>query len=124
MDSQAIFNLIIAAGVIAFAVGQFRNGKNTAATSTIALLQNQVSAFEKETNRLRDEVRDQGKHIARLEGEGKTKDAEIERYRKIFENRDPDLQNTLKTLAEFMNALRPVMEKMNSHLDKEHPMMQ
>lgn len=103
-------------------------------TRLIENLQKQLTAMdevmtrkEKEHNEERStwhrEMGEMKGEIGRLQGTIAEKEKRLEDYERIFQNRNPKIEDSLAMIATFMGELSPMMEKIGTHFDKEHPMM-
>ena len=105
-------NICIAIGGVIFAIGQWRNGRSkkesdalSTANSTIDLLSKRADAFQKELEDMRKMHHENEIKIAKLEEVNKHKDALLEQYLRIISNRNPELEETLKQVRDFLEAL-------------------
>ena len=109
---QIFLNTITAVGVIIYAIAQVRNGRSkkesdalASANGTIDLLTKRADAFSAELETMKKLHRDNEINIAKLEEASKHKDLLLEQYLKIITNRNPELENTLKEVRNFLEEL-------------------
>jgi len=109
---SAFLSTILSIGILTYAIGQWRAGRRqnktddiNTANSTIDLLNKRATAIEKELDLAKTHIRESEINIAKLEEALKHKDATIDLYFKIITNRSPELEQTLKDVRNFLEAL-------------------
>ena len=99
-------------GIVVFALAQWRSGRATGkglnaqtAADTVALLQSSVNAFKGELAEAKKQIHDSELEIVRLQEANKHKDEQIKAYLEIIANRNPDLEQTLTDVRNFLAVL-------------------
>lgn len=110
------FDILLGLGAIAFVFGQWRNGRReskaetvSAYNGTIELLKSQISALESKSNQAEQENKSNHDEILKLQEAIKHKDQQIDQYLKIITNRNPQLEETLKQVRDFLEVLNKKM---------------
>jgi chromosome segregation ATPase len=118
-------------GVLAFSMfyNNWRSGKDKVGTEVLALYKEQITALEADVLRGRDKGHELGNQlqlltleVGKLQGEIAARDKQIAEYREIFQNRDPQLQEILREIRDFMASLDAKTdrnERRNNRKDKE-----
>ena len=119
LTGQNVFDLIIALGVIAFAVGQFtigRRAKNKddidTENSAMQLQGNKIKVLEAALKEQETINKKTGEDLAALKAVLIEKDKTIKEYFDIIQNRDPQLKNVLGEILDFM-------KKINTHMEQD-----
>lgn len=109
---QTFISTLLTIGVVFFAVGQWRAGRDAKtgkvieeASSTIKVLESRANAFEKDLKDARVLHERNREEIIRLQEAIKHKDIQIEQYYKIITNRNPELESVLKDVRNFLQVL-------------------
>ena len=126
MDWSIFFQGIMAIGIIAFSIGQFVTGKKEVkiadvdnANSTVRLFKDRADLLEKDLRILRNEFEAYKKEtLIKEESNKKTiiqQEDLIKTYGAILQNRNPELENTLKEIRDYLKLLKDanIHEKQN-----------
>ncbi len=118
----AIAEAIGTLGVVIFGIAQWRNGKNSASVETVQTYKDLLEAREKKYQEKQDEMQNQINELAAKVGEYKGllagKDSQLDDYKRIFENRDPALQEILKDMSKFMKQVDERLSEIADHMKK------
>lgn len=118
----AIAEGIGAVGLVIFGVAQWSNGRNSASTETVQTYKDLLEAREKKYQASQDSMQTQINDLSAKIGEYKGllagKDQQIADYKKIFENRDPALQDILKEMSQFMKQVDGRLTEIAEHMKK------
>lgn len=95
--------LIIAAAVLL--IQQLRSGSSKVTAETINAYKEQLGITEKRYAEQQITLNTQAGQIGKLEGMLAGKDKQIEDYRAILANRNPELDQTLKEIMHFMKSV-------------------
>lgn len=102
---NTILEAIIAVGVIAFAIGQFVNGRTEKKDAGLVAATNTIEILQKNVDILTQSQKEDHDQITRLQEQIKLSTAENDRLTKIIENRNPDLEKVLSEIRDFMAKL-------------------
>lgn len=72
--------------------------------------QEYAEQHKRDYEKLRDDFNEMGKKVANLEGTIQAKDAHIATLERLVQNRNPDLEATLKKIEQFMGAILALMK--------------
>lgn len=100
-------------------------------TTLIQGLQEQIKALDTLVERQRKEAKEDKERahseimkltgeVGRLNGVISEKDGKLKEYKEIFQGYNPQLEDTLKAISQFMSGMTPFMEKIAKHFDSEH----
>ena len=118
MDAFQVFlNTIIATGVIAFAIGQFKTSRNKkdsdnikGANDIILLLNNRLDVMDKEVAESKLMQQKHHDEIIRLQEQLKHKDQEIKRLLDILRDRNPETEKFMKVVGDAASKSHGYME--------------
>lgn len=105
-------------GVVAFVLAQWRLGRSSLSSQTIQAYKEQLEITEKRYTSLQDTVNLQAGRIGELKGALDTRDAQIKDYKQILENRNPNLEDTLKEILLFMKGVDGRLTEIAAHQKK------
>lgn len=118
----AIAEGIGALGLVIFGVAQWGNGRNSANVETVQTYKELLEAREKKYQEKQDEmqaqINTQASQIGEFKGLLAGKDQQISDYRKILENRSPELENALKEMTKFMKQVDGRLTDIAEHIKK------
>lgn len=135
---QAILTFGVLLGGAGYAYEKFTGGRTKKAseqtvanTDLIKGLQTQLDAIDtlmkrqqgehkQEMDAMRSENTRLTGEVGELRGQLKEKEHKLSEYKEIFQGRNPQIEDTLKMIAEFMGSLGPVMQKISNHFVEEH----
>jgi hypothetical protein len=126
ITGQNVFDLILAFGAIAFAIGQFNlSRKSTKANdiesenSAMSLLQRQVATFKDTIKELTAKVETMGKEISALQAVNLVIEKDKEKYLAILQNRNPEFEKFMGDISGTMVDIKNFMKQINDHMEKE-----
>src|SRR5690242_19598406 len=90
--------VVLVGGLIYFS----RQGGPTGAKAVIDIKNEQIAAYEKREQEHRAEMLDMRDRLSKIEGQLKSKDAELERLTAIFQNRDPQSAQITQAASAYM----------------------
>jgi len=131
-DLSYWMGIISFAGVAFLGVSTFltnwRSGKDKVGNEVLVLYKEQVSALEADVLRARDRSNELGNQmqtlsieLGKLKGEIVARDKQLSEYKEIFQNRDPELQQVLTEIRDFMGDIHKQLitnEVRNIKIDK------
>lgn len=97
---------------------EYKSGANGIAVKVKDTYKERVEQLEKMVGELQDEHDEHSKQIVRLETQLSEKDKQLERYERIFANRNPDLTKVLSNIEQFMSQIFQQNKHQTSILEK------
>lgn len=123
---NTFLEIISALGILFFAIGQFRAGRDTAksnelndAKNTVQLYQSKMDLLEKEMKEMKAQQKHDGEEIIRLQEQIKHKDDQIKQYVAILQNRDPELQKVLTSINVTLEDTNHTLEDIKDYISKK-----
>ena len=115
---QNIFDALVAIGVIAYAIGQFKWGRKSRSKDDLDTENSAMELQAKQIRVLEDALKEQqtinietGKKLAALEAVNAEKDKTIKEQMITIQNRNPNLEKVLGDILDFMKKINIHMEK-------------
>lgn len=102
LDANTLVLVVVGA---LLGIQQWRAGSSKVNTDTIQAYKDQLEITEKRYQTQQETLNSQAGQIGELKGLIAGKDAQITDYRKILENRNPDLEKILTELVHFMQVV-------------------
>ena len=112
---QFVVDAILAVGVIAYAVAQWRNGSSKISSQTVQAYKDQLDIMERRAVEQQKSLTEMSGTIGELKGLIAGKDTQIADYRKILENRNPNLEKTLSEILLFMQGVDKRLTDIAAH---------
>lgn len=113
---------VLAIGVIAFALAQWRNGRSALNTETVQTYKDLLEATEKKYASRQDDMQKQinegAARLGELSGTLKAKEQQLADYRQIIENRNPNLEKILTQVVDFMEKVDRRLSDIAEHQKK------
>jgi hypothetical protein len=114
--------VMIAVCALILGIQQWRSGSNKLTTDTIQTYKDLLEATEKKNKEKQDDLQNQlntqAGQIGELKGLITGKDQQIADYRQILENRNPNLENILTQMVNFMKEVEHRLQGIESHIQK------
>lgn len=105
LSSISINTIILTVVGVILAIQQWQSGSSKINKETLSAYRDQVALNKETIKSLQDQVNVQAKEIGTLEGINKQKDNTVEEYKKLIQGRNPQIEDILKKVADFMEAL-------------------
>lgn len=102
---QYAIDAIVGIGIIVYGISQWRNGTSKISYQTIQAYKDQLDITEKRYQSQQETLNAQAGQIGELKGLIAGKEAQLADYRKILENRNPNLEKTLEEILTFMRGV-------------------
>ncbi len=129
MDFLPVINLIgFAVLGVATWYTNFRSGKDKIGGEVLSLYKEQIAALEADVQRTRERSHELGNAVQKIslelgivKGQLQEKDKKLEEYSAIFQNRNPELQQVLGEIRDFMKMIHAQgtrFETRNTAIDK------
>jgi DNA primase large subunit len=119
---QFVVDAVLAIGVIAFAIAQWRNGKSQLGNDTIQTYKELLEATEKKyaarQEKMQEQLNDQATRLGEMKGILSTKDEQIKLLREVLENRNPELEKILNQVLKFMVEVDKRLSEISEHQKK------
>lgn len=117
-----INTLMIALCALVLGIQQWRSGSSKLSNNTIQTYKDLLEATEKKNKEKQDDLQNQlniqAGQIGELKGLISGKDQQIADYRQILENRNPNLENILKQMVDFMKEIDRRLVEIEGHIQK------
>lgn len=118
LGSLDINTVMIAIVAIVLGLQQWRTGSSKINGETVQAYKEQLDITEKRYQTQQEVLNTQAGQIGELKGLIAGKDAQITDYRKILENRNPDLEKILTQLVHFMQIVDERLSAISAHQQK------
>lgn len=112
---QFIVDAVLAIGVVTYAIAQWRNGTSRISYQTVQAYKDQLDIMERRAVEQQKTLNEQAGTIGELKGLLLGKDTQLADYRKILENRNPDLEKTLGQILHFMKGVDDRLSEIAAH---------
>jgi chromosome segregation ATPase len=114
--------IMIAVCALILGIQQWRNGSNKLNSDTVQTYKDLLEATEKKNKDKQDDLQAQlnaqAGQIGELKGLITGKDQQIADYRQILENRNPNLENILTQMVNFMKEVDHRLQAIEGHIQK------
>lgn len=94
-----------------------RQGGPSGAKAVIDIKNEQLAAYEKREQEHRAEMIETRERLTKIEGQLKSKDAELDRLTSIFQNRDPQSTQITEAATSYMKSTFPILLAIAKKLD-------
>ncbi len=120
-----IVSLGVLAGGIGYLVSQFSKGKGDEKKDDLETqneltlyLKNQVEGYKEIADKQNKKIADMDKELTTFKALIEEKDKTIAKYLEILQNRNPDLEKSLKEISASMSDIKVFMQHVDTHLEK------
>lgn len=113
-----INTVIIALVAIVLGFQQLRTGSSAIYKNTLEAYKAQMEVMERSQKDQATTINTQSGQIGELKGRLTAKEAQIAEYKQMLENRDPQLQQILKQLVDFMQKVDERLAGVEGHVKK------
>lgn len=112
---QYAIDAVVSLGVIVYGVSQWRNGTSKISYQTVQAYKDQLDIMERRYTEQQKTLNEQAGKIGELTGLIAGKDTQIADYRRILENRNPNLEKTLEEILGFMKGVDNRLSAIAAH---------
>jgi len=109
---QYLLGLIALLGVVAYGYGQWKQGRNKSKMDTVGILESDVGI-------LKGKVEELTNVVERLTKEISEKDKRLTAALEILQGRDPAMSEFVKTVQAYIVLTSPVLDRLNTFLNKQ-----
>lgn len=121
----SLLSLGALAGGLGYLYSQYSKGKKGESKDEIdtqnsltKYLKTQIETYKQIAKEQDEKISNMGKEISAFRAVIEEKDKTINKYLEILQNRNPELEDTLKGIAESLVGIRGFMEHIDTHLEK------